>query len=33
MDLQVHFYEQMLPVIQYQLTNDTHQMLSEKFIK
>jgi len=33
MDLQVHFYEHMLPVIQYQLTNDTYQMLSEKFLK
>jgi len=35
MDLQVHFYEHMLPAVQYQfnLTNDTYQMLSEKFRK
>jgi len=33
MDLQVHFYEHMLLVVQYQLTNDTYQMLSEKFTK
>ena len=33
MDLQVHFYEHMLPVNQYQLTNDTYQMLSEKIRK
>jgi len=29
MDLQVHFYEHMLSVVQYQLANDTYQMLSE----
>jgi len=35
MDLQVHFYEHMLPVnqCQFQLTNDTYQMFSEKLIK
>jgi len=35
MDLQVHFYEHMLAVVQYQfqLTDDTYQMLSEKFRK
>jgi len=33
MDLQVHFYDHMLAVVQYQLTNDTYQMLSKKFRK
>jgi len=35
MDLQVHFYEHMLPDVQcqFQLTNDTYQMLSKKFRK
>jgi len=33
MDLQVHFYEHMLLVVQYQfqLANDTYEMLYEKF--
>jgi len=33
MDLQVHFYEHMLPDVpyQFQLTTDTYQMLFEKF--
>jgi len=35
MNLQVHFVEQMLAIVQYQfqLTNDIYQMLSEKFRK
>jgi len=35
MDLQVPFYEHMLPPVQYQfqLTNDIYQMLYEKFRK
>jgi len=35
MDLQVHFYEHKLATVQcqFQLTNDTYQMLSEKFRK
>jgi len=33
MDLQVHFYEHILPVVQYQLINDTDQMFSKKFKK
>jgi len=35
MDLQVYFYEHMLSAdqCQFQLTNDSYQMLSEKFRK
>ena len=35
MDLQVHFYEHMLQVVEYQfqLTKDTYRMLSKKFRK
>jgi len=35
MDIQVYFYEHMLPTVQYQfqLTNDTYQMSSENFRK
>jgi len=35
MDHQVHFYKHMLPDVQYQfqLKNDTYQMLSEKLRK
>ena len=31
MDLQVHFYGHMLQIDQYQLINDTYQMISENF--
>jgi len=35
MNLQVHFYEKMLPTdqCQFQLTNDNYQMFSKKFRK